>query len=116
MRARVVVCALAAGVLVAGCQTTTPGKQGPSSEAPTTPSVSTSRPTTTAPSTPSMPVSPPAAQVLPPDGSGYVFIETKSGQTRCQINEQSIGCEAPFANAPLQDGARANGVNLSADG
>ena len=108
--------ALATGALVTGCQTATPGKPGPSSEAPTTPSVSASRPTTTAPSTPTTPVSPPAAQVLPPDGSGYVFIETKSGQTRCQIDEQSVGCEAPFTNAPLQDGVRANGVNLSADG
>jgi hypothetical protein len=61
-------------------------------------------------------VSPPAAQVLPPDESGYVFIETKSGKTRCQLDEESVGCEAPFTNAPMQDGVRANGVELSADG
>jgi hypothetical protein len=61
-------------------------------------------------------VSPPAAEVLPPQESGYVFIETKSGQTRCQLDEQSVACEAPFTNAPLQNGVRANGVSLSADG
>jgi len=54
--------------------------------------------------------------VLPPDDSSYVFIQTKSGQTRCQIDEQSVGCEAPFTNSPMQNGVRANGVNLSADG
>jgi hypothetical protein len=107
------VCVLAASTLVAGCQSTTPGKPGPSLEAP---SVTTSRLTTTAPSTTSTVASPPAAQVLPPDNSGYVFIATKSGQTRCQIDQQSVGCEAPFTNAPLQNGVRANGVNLSADG
>ena len=52
----------------------------------------------------------------PAAGSGYVFIETKSGQTRCQLDEQSVGCEAQFTNTPMQDGVRANGVNLSADG
>ena len=62
------------------------------------------------------PVSPPAAEVLRPQESGYVFIETKSGKTRCQIDEHSVACEALFTNAPLQDGVRANGVNLSADG
>ena len=56
------------------------------------------------------------AEVLPPDESGYVFIETKSGETRCRINEQTVGCEAPFTNTPMQDGVRANGVNLTADG
>jgi hypothetical protein len=85
----ILTCALAAGALVAGCQS---GTQG-------TP--------TTAP--------PPAAQVLPPQ-DGYVFIETKSGQTRCQLDEESVGCEAPFTNPPMQDGVRANGVNMTADG
>ena len=113
---RALVCVVAASTLIAGCQSATPGKPGPSSEAPTTPSVTTARPTTTAPSTTSTVASPPAAQVLPPDNSGYVFIATKSGQTRCQIDQQSVGCEAPFTNAPMQNGVRANGVNLSADG
>lgn len=54
--------------------------------------------------------------MLPPNESGYVFIATKSDQTRCQLNEESVGCEAPFTNSPMQDGERANGVNMSADG
>jgi hypothetical protein len=97
-------CALAACALVA-CQSDT--QEG----------TKTTRPTAAPPTTtlPSSPVSPPAAEVLPPQ-DGYVFIETKSGQTRCQLDEESVGCEAPFANPPMQDGVRANGVNLTADG
>jgi hypothetical protein len=53
---------------------------------------------------------------LPPDQNGRVFIETKSGQTRCQIDSDSVGCEAQFANPPEQDGERANGVNITANG
>jgi hypothetical protein len=124
MNARLVLaCALAAVALLAGCQSRTPGTPVTSSASPTEPSFPTSRPSTSRPTAapptktaPSGPVSPPAAEVLPPQESGYVFIETKSGQTRCQLDEQSVGCEAPFTNTPLQDGVRANGVNLSADG
>lgn len=124
MMARLVLaCVLAAAALVAGCQSGTQGTPVTSSGSPTEPSFPTSRPSTNRPTaapptktTPSRPVSPPAAEVLPPQESGYVFIETKSGQTRCQLDEQSVGCEAPFTNTPMQDGVRANGVNLSADG
>ena len=119
----VLACALAACALLAGCQSGTQGTPVTSSGSPTEPSFPTSRPSTSRPTAapptktaPSGPVSPPAAEVLPPDESGYVFIETKSGQTRCQLDEQSVGCEAPFTNTPMQDGVRANGVNLSADG
>jgi hypothetical protein len=116
--------ALAVGaLLVSGCQSGTQGTPVTSSSEPTEPSFPTSRPSTSRPTpttstttTTSPPVSPPAAQVLPPDESGYVFIETKSGKTRCQLDEESVGCEAPFTNAPLQGGVRANGVELSADG
>ena len=106
--------------LAAGCQSDTEGTPVTSSKSPTEPSFPTSRPaakppTSVAPSAPSAPVSPPAAQVLPPQ-NGYVFIETKSGQTRCQLDEESVGCEALFANAPMQDGVRANGVNVTAAG
>jgi hypothetical protein len=45
-----------------------------------------------------------------------VFIETKSGQTRCQVSEDEVGCEAQFANAPTVDGSPANGVRLTANG
>jgi hypothetical protein len=53
---------------------------------------------------------------LPPNQNGYVFIETKSGQTRCQIDVDSVGCEAQFTNSPIQDGEHANGVNVNAGG
>jgi hypothetical protein len=45
-----------------------------------------------------------------------VFIETKSGRTRCQISSEAVGCEAQFTHSPVQDGVPANGVNVSADG
>src|SRR6476620_2521876 len=128
-RREVFACALAAGALLAGCHVGTQGTPVTSSGSPTEPSFPTSRPSTSrptaaaptksppsSPSSPVSPVSPPAAEVLRPQESGYVFIETKSGKTRCQIDEHSVACEALFTNAPLQDGVRANGVNLSADG
>jgi hypothetical protein len=112
MKARMsLACVLAASALVAGCQSDT---QGTPVGSPQSPTKTAAPPTKAAP--PSGPVSPPAAQVLAPDESGYVFIQTKSAQTRCQLDEQSVGCEAQFTNTPLQDGVRANGVNLSADG
>ena len=85
------------------------------------PSTSTPAPTTSSappssPTTPANPTAPAGAIPLPPDQNGYVFIETKSGTTRCQINKDSVGCEAPFKNSPLQDGEHANGVNITADG
>lgn len=124
MTARLILAGLlTAGALLAGCQTGTQGTPVTSSGSPTEPSFPTSRPSTSRPtaappttSAPSGPVSPPVAEVLAPNESGYVFIETKSGQTRCQLNEQEVGCEAPFTNTPMQDGVRANGVNLTADG
>ena len=45
-----------------------------------------------------------------------MFIETKSGQTRCQISRKAVGCEAQFANPPVADGVPANGVNVTPDG
>jgi hypothetical protein len=53
--------------------------------------------------------------VLPPE-NGYVFIETKSGKTRCQLNEQEVDCESDFTNSPVMNGMHANGVRLTADG
>ena len=124
MKTRLVLaCVLAAGALLSGCRSDIQGMPVTASSEPAEPSFPTSRPSTSRPTPapptktpPSAPVSPPAAEVLPPDDSGYVFIETKSGQTRCQINEQSVGCEAAFANSPIQNGEKANGVDLSADG
>jgi hypothetical protein len=60
-------------------------------------------------------VAAPRAEVLPPQ-NGYVFIETKSGKTRCQLNEEEVGCEAQFTNSPVLDGGRANGVRLTSQG
>jgi hypothetical protein len=118
---------------VAGCSSIIEGKPVATPGAgPTEPSFPTPRlspmptPTTTspipAPSTPAPPTSPaspsaPAGAIpLKPDQNGYVFIETKSGLTRCQINKETVGCEAPFTNSPLQDGEHANGVNVSSTG
>ena len=68
------------------------------------------------PTTPAKPTTPAGAIPLPPDQNGYVFIETKSGMTRCQINKDTVGCEAPFTNSPLQDGEHANGVSITSGG
>ncbi|OBI92009.1 hypothetical protein A9X00_16535 [Mycobacterium sp. 1245805.9] len=122
---------LAAPALVSGCSSLIDGKPvATPGTGPTEPTFPTPRPTTTtpaptrtspAPSTsptgPASPTTPPAGVIpLPPDHNGYVFIETKSGVTRCQINKETVGCEAPFTNSPLQDGEHANGVSISSAG
>lgn len=124
MKARLIfAAALAATALVAGCGSDIEGTPVTSGGGPTEPSFPTSRPSTSRPTaapptttrTPP-PVSPPAAQVLPPADSGWVFIETKSGKTRCQLNEEEVDCEAQFTNAPMKNGLQASGVRLTADG
>lgn len=65
---------------------------------------------------PTTPTAPAGAIPLKPDESGWVFIETKSGLTRCQINKDSVGCEAPFTHSPMQDGEHANGVHITSTG
>jgi hypothetical protein len=87
-------------------------RSGPTPSAPTTATSPTSAP----PTSPASPTAPAGAIPLPPDNNGYVFIETKSGVTRCQINKDSVGCEAPFTNSPLQDGEHANGVSVTSTG
>jgi hypothetical protein len=107
--------------LLSGCHSTTPGNPVASpGSGPTEPSFPKAKPSIPSPS-PSGPApssgNPPAGAIpLPPDQSGHVFIATKSGQTRCQIDSDSVGCEAQFTNSPMQDGERANGVNITADG
>ncbi len=54
--------------------------------------------------------------MLPPDESGYVFIETKSGLTRCQMSEAEVGCESQFDNSIEVNGMPANGVKVTAEG
>jgi hypothetical protein len=102
-----------------GCQTTTPGTPVTSPESPTEPNFPTSRPTAAPPRTltptPTTTAAAPGAEVLPPE-NGYVFIETKSGKTRCQLSTAEVGCEAQFTNSPVLDGTHANGVRLTANG
>jgi hypothetical protein len=111
---------LSTTMLAAGCATTIDGNPVASSASPTEPSFPTSRPTRTPTTTPPSSVPPttgqPGATTLPPDESGYVFIETKSGKTRCQISRAEVGCESQFDNAPELNGVPANGVNVTAEG
>ncbi|MGE2817820.1 hypothetical protein ACQI5H_22165 [Mycobacterium heidelbergense] len=119
-----VVALLASLELVSGCSSVIEGRPiakpgtGPTEPSfPTTtssPSPSSSTPPTS--TTPASPTAPAGAIPLPPDNNGYVFIETKSGVTRCQINKDTVGCEAPFTNSPLQDGEHANGVSITSGG
>lgn len=127
-RAAVLVsCTLAATAGLGGCTIDTGGKPVAVPASPTEPMTPTPRPSrsppTTAPSpTPTgpersqTPAPPPSRQPLAPNAQGYVYIETKSGKTRCQISRTAVGCEAQFANPPLKDGVPANGVNVTADG
>ena len=117
---------LVSAMPVSGCSSSLEGKPVASPGAgPVEPTFPTPQPTTSspapsttpaAPTTPATPTAPAGAIPLPPDQNGYVFIETKSGMTRCQINKDSVGCEAPFTNSPLQDGEHTNGVNITAGG
>ncbi|TDH48175.1 hypothetical protein E2F47_24885 [Mycobacterium eburneum] len=110
---------LAGAALLAGCSSTVDGQPvaSPGAGTATEPSFPAPRPSTSRPAAPSpSPTAPAGAIPLPPNANGYVFIETKSGKTRCQIASDNVGCEAQFTNSPIQDGAHANGVNISADG
>jgi hypothetical protein len=55
-------------------------------------------------------------ETLPASAQGYVYVETKSGKTRCQLNSQSVGCESQFENSPVVSGTRANSVSVDAAG
>jgi hypothetical protein len=113
---------LLVAALVSGCSSIIHGKPvaAPSPEA-TEPSSPKTRPSVPAPTAPSQPApaspTPPAGAIaLPPNQNGYVFIETKSGETRCQITADDVGCQAQFTDSPLQEGEHANGVNINANG
>ncbi|BBY33987.1 hypothetical protein MMIN_20480 [Mycolicibacter minnesotensis] len=114
---------LAAALLLAGCSSTVdghptavPGGEGPAEPSFRPPRTSTAPPNPPAPTTPVTPNRPAEVIPLPPDDNGYVFIETKSGRTRCQISSPQVDCEAEFTNSPLKDGHHTNGVSVSADG
>ncbi|MBP2454582.1 hypothetical protein [Mycolicibacterium lutetiense] len=115
---------MAAGALLSGCQSSIEGTPATSPQSPTEPSFPTARPTrsspapspsTTAPSSTSASAPPSGAETLQPQ-NGYVFIETKSGLTRCQLSKQDVGCESDFTDSPVIDGEHANGVKLTPDG
>lgn len=85
------------------------------------PTVPTARPPVQTPTAlpapePSIDAAVPGGTNLPTDANGYVFIETKSGKTRCQLNTESVGCESQFENSPLIDGTPANGVRVTSNG
>lgn len=112
--------------VVAGCSSTVEGVATcPGCGNGTEPAFPTPRPTrpTTAPPTtePSQPATttpeqPTGGQTLAPNANGYVYIETRSGLTRCQISAETVGCESEFTDSPLIDGQNANGVEVSASG
>jgi hypothetical protein len=107
-------------LLVTACSSTVDGRPTASPGAGATePSFPTTRPSvsppTTAPSQPT-PTAPGGTIPLEPTDSGYVFIETKTKKTRCQISAESVGCEAEFTNSPIKDGEHANGVSVNSDG
>ncbi|MBS9532567.1 hypothetical protein KIH27_03080 [Mycobacterium sp. M1] len=108
----------ATAVLVGGCSHTTDGTPvaGPTTPATSTSSVPAPTTPTTPPAHPRQPGRPSDAVPLLPNADGYVFIETKSGRTRCQISPDTVGCEAEFTNSPLRDGEHANGVNITSTG
>ncbi|HWF30009.1 MAG TPA: hypothetical protein VG327_16845, partial [Mycobacterium sp.] len=88
---------LASLELVSGCSSVIEGRPiATPGTGPTEPSFPTTRsgPMPSPPTTPTSPTTAPASPTapagtipLPPDNNGYVFIETKSGVTRCQINK-----------------------------
>ena len=111
--------------LMTGCSTTTDGVAiCPGCGTDAEPEFPTTRPSTTAPSTPptsasSVPTTtqrPTGGKVLSPNANGYVYIETRSGLTRCQISADTVGCESEFTDSPTIDGESANGVEVSAGG
>ncbi len=119
----------ATAVAVAGlvsCSSTVTGRGvcpgcGTASE----PSFSTPAPSVSTPTPPESPTGGPTAtaapgpggeQTLPTDDSGLVYVETKSGKTRCQLSSDAVGCESDFDNSPEIDGERANGVKVTAGG
>ncbi|MDY6996745.1 MAG: hypothetical protein SW019_09125 [Actinomycetota bacterium] len=126
MQARLVVTAvIAACAVLAGCSASIDGTATRSPDSYDEPEFPTTRPSRPlpAPPTPSTieprpdpsATRPPGAEVLRPQ-NGYVFIETKSGKTRCQLDTQEVGCESSFVNAPEIEGMPANGVRLNTRG
>ena len=109
---------------IAGCSSTVDGAATcPGCGNGTEPAFPTPRPTVTSPTRPTMPTPTPVpeppsegGEVLQPNASGYVYIETKSGKTRCQISSDSVGCESAFTDPPSVNGEPATGIEVMASG
>ena len=100
---------LAAAASAAGCSTTVNG-------AAICPGCGNGTEPLFPPTTMPMPFPVPSGAILSPNSAGYVYIETKSGRTRCQISADNVGCESDFTDPPTVDGEQANGVEVSASG
>ena len=108
---------LAAVASAAGCSSTVDGAATcPGCGNGTEPDFPTTRPGASSPMPTPVPEPPSGGGALAPNEAGYVYIETKSGLTRCQLTADAVGCEAEFENSPSIDGFAANGVNVTADG
>ena len=109
-----------------GCTTWTNGRPVAIPPDATEPAFPTPRPSRTPPNPPSSSTEvpapsataaePPGGETLDPNQQGYVYIETKSGKTRCKISRSAVGCEAEFTNPPIEGGIPATGVSVTADG
>lgn len=119
---RLVAAGLLAVAALTGCQSSIDGTATRSPDTGIEPDFPTPRPTRSTPPPGTPPPAPPSTTTRAPSGevlspqNGYVFIQTKSGKTRCQLDEQEVGCESAFTNAPEVEGEPANGVRLTADG
>ena len=106
---------VAAGAAASGCSSTVDGVAScPGCGSGTEPDFSTPRTSPTMP-TP-MPLPPAGSGDLQPSETGYVYIETKSGKTRCQISSDKVACESEFTATPTVEGQPANGLEVTADG
>ena len=109
---------LAAGALLAGCQSTVPGQPKHNAANPTEPSFSDAtadpvdrplrRRRVSAPT-----AAPTPAEALPSE-NGWSFIETKSGKTRCQLSREEVGLRG--AVHQFTDDRRRPGQRSAPDG
>lgn len=117
VRAGIAAAWLVTAALAAGCSTTVDGAATcPGCGIGVEPDFPTDRPTTAAPAPSTKTPSPSGAETLAPNANGYVYIETRSGKTRCQISADTVGCESQFTDSPVIGGEQATGVEVSAGG
>ena len=116
-KATVVALWLAAAGAAAACSSTVDGVATcPGCGINGEPEFPTTRPTSPSPTAPTMTTPADKPGSLAPNAGGYVYIETRSGLTRCQISAETVGCESQFADAPSLGGEQATGVEVSASG